>query len=108
MEPNQMLSLCAAALLSQLALADEPTISAPALGITEATLDFCAQADPKSADKYWQQAKALLQGVPQKTAAEIRNSNEYRQAYDSTAEMIGKGSHQDALRACQDSLVANQ
>jgi hypothetical protein len=105
---HRILTLCAAAALAQLSLAEEPALSAPALGTTEATLDFCAQADPKSADRYWQQGKLLLQGVPEKTAAEIRNSGEYRQAYDSAAEMIGKVSRQDAIRACAESLAANR
>ena len=108
MKRNRFLSLCAAAMLSQFALAGEPSVSAPALGTIEATLDFCARVNPKAAEQYWQQAKALLQGVSDKTAAEIRKSDEYRQAYDSTAEMIAKVPEQDALRTCVESLAANK
>jgi hypothetical protein len=107
MKPHRTVTFCAAAALAPLALAGEPAPSAPSLAITEATLDFCAKADPKSADRYWEQGKALLQGVPQKTAAQIRKSDEYRQAYDSTTEMIGKVP-EDALRACTESLAANR
>jgi hypothetical protein len=97
-----------AAALAPAALADQPAISAPALATAEATLDFCAQADPKSADRYWQQAKVLLQQLSEKTAAEVRKSDEYRQAYDSAAEMIGRVPQQDAIRACTESLAANR
>jgi hypothetical protein len=107
-KPHRALGLCAAAAFAQVAMADQPAISAPALAITEATLDFCAQVDPKSADQYWQQAKVLLQAVPQNTAAEIRKSDAYRAAYDSAAATISEVPRQDALRACTDSLVANQ
>jgi hypothetical protein len=107
-KPHRALGLCAAAAFAQVAMADQPAINAAALGITEATLDFCAQADPKSADQYWQQAKALLQAVPAKTAAEIRKSDEYRAAYDSAAAAISEVPRQDALRACTDSLVASR
>ena len=108
MKSPRTLALCAAAALAPLALADEPALSAPALGITEATLDFCARINPQSADQYWQHGKRLVQGVPAKTAAEIRKSEQYRQAYDSTAEQIGNISRQDAMQACVDSLAANK
>jgi len=108
LKSHRAVTLCVAATLAHMALAGEPVLSAPALGTTEATLDFCAKADPKSADGYWQQGKLLLQGVPEKTAAEVRKSDEYRQAYDSTAEMIGKVPEQDAMRACSGSLAANR
>jgi hypothetical protein len=108
MKSHHVVTLCAVAVLAPAALADEPKVSVPALATTEATLDFCAQADPKSADQYWQQGKLLLQGVSEKTTAQIRKSDEYRQAYDSAAEMIGQVPKQDAMRACADSLAANR
>ena len=108
MKSRRTLAFCAAAALAPLVLADEAALSPPALGMTEATLDFCARINPQSADQYWQHGKRLLQGVPEKTAAEIRKSEEYRQAYDSTAELIGKVSQQDAMQACAGSLAANK
>jgi hypothetical protein len=102
-----MVGFCVALVMMQVVEADEATVSAPALAAAEATLDFCAQADPKSADQYWQQAKRLLQGVPEKTAAEIRSSADYRQAYDSATQMIGKVAKEDALRACTESLTGS-
>lgn len=108
MKSRRTLAFCVAAALAPLVLADEAAPSPPALGMTEATLDFCARINPQSADQYWQHGKRLLQGVPEKTAAEIRKSEEYRQAYDSTAELIGKVSQQDAMQACAGSLAANK
>ncbi len=108
MKSYRILTFCAAAALARVALAEEAAVSPPGLATAEATLDFCAQADPKSADRYWQQAKALLQGVSEKTAAEIRKSDDYRQAYDSVAEMIGRLPQQEAMRACTESLAANR
>jgi HPt (histidine-containing phosphotransfer) domain-containing protein len=98
----------AAAALAQHAMAQAPTISAPALAATEATLDFCARVDPKSAPQYWDQGKSLVQGLDAKAAAEIRNSDEYRQAYDSTAQMLARTAPDEAVRACNGTVAANR
>ena len=107
-KPHRILGLCAGALLSQLTLADEPTVTAPALGMTEATLEFCAQVDPQSADRYQEQIKSMVKGVPEKTVAEIRNSDAYLQAHHSVTEKIAKIPRQDVARNCEESLVANR
>ncbi len=98
----------AVALLAQQAPADQPAIGAAALAVTEATLDFCARIDPKSTALYWEQGKSLVQGLDAKAAAEIRNSDEYRRAYDSTAEMLAKAPQDDAMPACNGTVAANR
>jgi hypothetical protein len=108
MKPHRILGLYAVTLLARIALADEPAVSAQALGTTEATLDFCTQVDPRNADRYQAQIKILAQGASEKALAKVRKSDEYKQAYDSTTEMFAGIKQRDAVRTCTDSLVANQ
>src|SRR6267154_3518834 len=98
MKLQRVLGLSAAIVLAQLAQADPSALSAPALGIAEATLNFCAQIDPKSAARYQEQVKLLVQGTSEDAVSDARTSDDYRQAYDSTADMIGKVSERDALQ----------
>ena len=98
----------AGVVLGQRASAEAASIDAPALATTEALLDLCAQVDPKSAQQYWEQGKSLLQGLDAKAAAEIRNSDEYRRAYDSTAQAIAQTPQQDAMRACNGTVAASR
>jgi hypothetical protein len=93
--------------LAQPSWAQAQSISASALATTEATLDFCAQVDPKSAQQYWDQGKSLLQALPEGAATEIRKSEEYRQAYDSTTQMLAAVPQQEAARSCSGSTAAN-
>ena len=102
------LAVGAALLAQQATPAGQPEISAQALAATEATLDHCAQVDAKSAALYWEQGKSLVQGVSQDAVAKIRNSDEYRQAYDSTAEMIARVPQAEALNACSGIVAVNR
>ena len=99
---------CAALALAQSVLADEPTLSAQALGTVEGIVNFCAQVDPKAATRYQEQVKLLVQGAPEETVAEVRMSDAYRQAYDSVADAVSKGAERDAMKACRESLAQNK
>lgn len=103
---GRLLAFCVAAALTQVAPAEEPTVSAPALATSEATLDFCAKTDPKTADRYRQQGSLVLQAVPEETTAEILESDAYREAYNSATEMLGKLPQPEAMHVCTDSLAA--
>jgi hypothetical protein len=109
MKLHRVLSFSAAIALAQLALADEPAPpSAQTLGMMEGIVNRCAQVDPKAATRYKEQLKFLTQGASEKTVDEIRKSDEYKQAYDSATDMIGKVPEQEAIRACTAALVANK
>jgi hypothetical protein len=100
----RLLICCAGAVSLNALAADLPSVSPSVLATAEATTDFCAKANPPAADRYREQARPLLRGVSKDQVAEIRASTEYRRAYDSTTELIAKGSQEDALQACVDSL----
>ena len=98
MKIHRILCLSAAIALPQLALAKLPP--QPALGQVEGTLDFCAQIDQRSAAKYQEYKKILIQGVPEKEVAEARKSTEYKEAYDAIGEALGKAPKDQAVKAC--------
>ena len=99
MKIHRILCLSAAIALPQLALATKLPPK-PALGQVEGTLDFCAQVDQRSAAKYQEYKKILIQGVPEKEVAEARNSTEYKEAYDAIGEALGKVPKDQAVKAC--------
>jgi hypothetical protein len=98
MKLHRIVCLSALLALPNLALAKLPPNSA--LGQVEGTLDFCAQIDPRSAAKYAEFKKALVQGEPEKDVAEARKSSEYKEAYDAISEALGKTSKDEAMKAC--------
>src|SRR6266436_9728925 len=98
MKIHPILCLSAAIALPQLALTKLPP--KPALGQVEGTLDFCTQVDQRSATKYQEYKKILIQGVPEKEVAEARKSTEYKAAYDTIGEALGKVPKDQAVKAC--------
>jgi hypothetical protein len=93
--------------LASFTLADEPARpNGQALGTMEAILHKCADVDPKAAEQYRQQAQLITHGSSEKVVAEVRNSDEYKQSYDSTAESLSQLSDHDALQGCSRSLAA--
>ena len=78
------------------------------LGMMEAIFSKCAELDPKAAVRYEQRRIQLItKGLSEEVVAELRNSDEYRQAYSSTTESLRGVSEHDALEACARSLAAN-
>jgi hypothetical protein len=93
----------------QLATAAEPAAPSPqALGAVEAILDKCAQIDPTNADRYHGQLEMVTQGADAKSVAKVRESGEYRQAYDSATESLTDIVEADAVKSCKGSLVVSQ
>jgi len=106
MKLHLVLSSCLLAVMAQSARAEEPAPpSGQTLGMMEAILSKCAQIDPKAAARYEQRIPLLTQGVSEKVVAEVRNSDEYRQSYDSTTESLREVSEHDALEDCTRSLA---
>lgn len=85
--------------ISQLAAAAERPAPAP-LGQVESILDSCAAAKPKESENYKKQRAKLTEGVPEKEVAEIRSSEEYREAYSTIRERFDHASREEVDKAC--------
>jgi hypothetical protein len=103
MKIRRILWLGAAIVIPQLALAKLPMPN-DAFGKIEGTLDFCAQVDSKSAEKYQEQKKVLVRDVPEKEVAEARESPEYKDAYTWITDELAKQPKDKAVKACAASL----
>jgi hypothetical protein len=99
-----ILSLIAIVTFSQRAGA-KLSMSPQALGFVEGTLDFCAKADPNSADKYKAAGKAFVADATQEELDKARNSGEYKDSYDSTTSDLEKTPKEKAVKACTDFLA---
>jgi hypothetical protein len=90
----------------QLALADEHAAPSPQmLGMVEAIIDKCAEIDPTNADRYHGQTQIATQGASIEAVAKARKSDEYKEAYVSTADSLTAISAPDAVKTCRGSLV---
>ena len=85
--------------LSLLALAKLPVPSG-VLGKVEGGLDFCAQVDPQSANKYQEKKKAFVQGASAEEVNEARASKEYKDNYQSAADELSKQPKDQAKKSC--------
>jgi hypothetical protein len=103
MKIRRILWLGAAIVIPQLALAKLPMPN-DAFGKIEGTLDFCAQIDSKSSEKYQEQKKVLVRDVPEKEVAEARESQEYKDAYTWISDELAKQPRDKAVKACAASL----
>jgi hypothetical protein len=101
MKIYRALGLGAAIALSQFALAELP-IPNGELGQKEGMLDFCSEANPKSAAKYKERGKALVGNASEKDLADARDSGEYKDSYDLIGDELRKVSKDDAVKACTD------
>jgi len=100
MKMNRIVSFPVAVLISQLALAKVP-YSNEAFGKLEGTLDFCAQLDAPSAEKYQQRKKQLAKDATEAELAEARDSEDYKKSYNWISEELPKAPKADALKACK-------
>jgi hypothetical protein len=103
MKIHRTLCLCVAVVMPQLANAELPFPN-EVFAKFEGTLDFCAQVNPKDVQVYEKEKKLLLQGAPEKDAAEARNTQEYKDAYESTKNELGQLPRNKALEVCTASL----
>lgn len=84
------------------ATAAEPTVDAQSLGITESILAYCGPIDPEAAAKIRERIRDLARGASEQQLAAVRNSEEYRRAYDSMVEFAGKIDEHNAKRVCSE------
>jgi hypothetical protein len=66
-------------------------------------LNFCAPIDPTAAARLRQKIAKLLQGASPSQLTEVRNSDEYREAYDAVSEFAGKVDSHNVARFCAES-----
>jgi len=104
MKISRITGVAAVLLFASLALAK---LSVPngVLGTVEGALDFCAQADPQSAEKYQTKKKEFAQGATDQELAEARDSQEYKDGYKSSTDEMSKHSKDEAKKTCAAALA---
>jgi len=100
MKIYRILCLVAALGIAQLAQAKLPFPN-DVFGRIEATLDFCAQANPEAAQKYQEGKKQIARDVPEQEVAEARATTEYKDAYESISAQLGEAPRDQAVEACK-------
>ena len=74
------------------------------LGRVEGALDFCAQSDPQSADRYQAKKKAFVQGASDEEVAEARASQDYKDGYQSANDELSKEPKNEVKKTCAAAL----
>ena len=97
-------TFCFAALLAIPQLMPAESIPPAALGQVEATVNFCAQADAKAADRYKEIGKSLVAGMSEKELAEARRSSEYKETYEAITTELQKMPADQAIESCRVSM----
>jgi len=77
-------------------------------GITESVLHFCGPVDPEAAARLKEKIAQLVQGASEDAEAKLRGSDEYRKAYDSVTDFVGKVDERNARRFCSVSLAQSK
>jgi hypothetical protein len=106
MKVIQIVGLCVGLAFGGAALADDaaPALDARTLGVAEAMVGYCQKADPADAEKYAQLVKQIVKGQSDKIIAAVRESDAYRQAYDSMSDFVSKVDEHNAKVTCSKSL----
>lgn len=110
--------LCAAALISQFALAATPPIAHGAplksrpttnpiptpvvqeVGVVEAVVDFCSKADPADKKQFERKGEQMLPKLSDDSLERIRRLPEYHTAYQFLQSVLQSLSKADAERNC--------
>ncbi len=92
----------AALTLPQLAVAaDSKAPDAAALGQFESIFDSCSAARPESAENYKKQRDKLTNGVAEKDLAKVRDSQQYKDAYEAVKQRTEQASSDQINAACK-------
>jgi hypothetical protein len=75
------------------------------LGVDEGMLNFCASQDPAAGERLRQKISKLLEGTSPEQVTELRNSDEYRKAYESVSEFAGKIDPHNVARFCAENAT---
>jgi hypothetical protein len=94
--------VCVSALaIAPLALA-KLSMPPEALGQVEGTLKFCSGVNPKGEATYKQWGKMLVKEATEEELKKVRESSEYKEAYDAILEELGEIPKDKALKNCTD------
>jgi len=80
--------------------------NAQLLGITESIVGYCARVDAPAAAKIQERVRVITQGVSAEALAKIRETDEYRQGFESVNEMVRQASPPNEAQPCADALAA--
>jgi hypothetical protein len=92
-------------LVPALVRADGPAPDARTLALADALLGYCSKADPSDAAKVRAQVKLAERGASAQALAKVRQSDQYREVYDSEMDFIGKVEERNAKRVCTESVI---
>lgn len=106
MKTYRIICLCAAIVIPQAALA-EPSVTDQSLGTSQATVDFCTQADPSTAAKYQEQMTQMVKDMSAEELAKLQGSDDYKDAYARTSTALSNIAKPDAIVACSRFLNAD-
>jgi hypothetical protein len=95
------LTVLSALAVAPLALA-KLTMTPQSLGQIEGTLKFCSDVNSKAEAKYKEFGKMLVQEATEEELKKARASSEYKEAYASITEQLGKVPKDKAVAACTD------
>jgi hypothetical protein len=107
MKLSRLLGMSAALMIAQSALADSPAITPQSLGTVEAVLKFCAKMDHAAAGKYQERLKLIAQVESPTALAAARNTDEYKEAYASALDSVGKLDTDRVSQACSQYLAGS-
>jgi hypothetical protein len=89
-----------------IAHADGAPPNARVLGVNESALSYCGARDPAAAARLRQKIEQLVQGASAQQLAEVRNSDEYRKAYDSVVDFVARIDEHNVKRFCAETPIA--
>jgi len=78
----------------------ENSIPPAALGQVEATIGFCAKVDSGSAEQYKEWGKKIVAGMKEKELKAARESNDYKESYESITSQLDKIPADKIVQAC--------
>ena len=103
MKLHRIVCLCAAIVLPQVSWA-ELTFTGTALATVQATIDFCAQTQAHDAKRFQEYSALLVRDASQEELAKIRDTSEYKAAYELISDELAKVTKEHAKASCRDLL----
>jgi len=100
MKIRRVLCLSFVLVIPQMAFAKLP-MPPESLAKIEGTLDFCSEVNPKGAPTYKELKKTLVADASEQELAGVRNSAEYKNAYQDITDQLAKVPQETAIKACK-------
>jgi len=94
--------------LGPIAHGDGALPNARVLGVSESALSYCGPRDPAAAARLRRKIEQLVQGASAQQLAEVRNSDEYRKAYDSVVDFVAKIDEHNVKTFCAEAPGARK